>query len=153
MPNKKDVESMRIAMKSAEQRACIEDIQGFLSHVTILIQREGERRQRGAVERLPVKFVYLLAGSAAAMRTVEDRLFADLAASFSDVALRVNPIIDRDFSVDPTVSAGGQVIDAVLELWLPKGTHDAVTQRIPGECPGIGTIGAFRVNELILKDA
>jgi hypothetical protein len=150
---KKDVESMRIAMKPAEQRACIEDIQGSLSHVTILIQREGERRQRGAVERLPVKFVYLLAGSAAAIRTVEDRLFADLAASFSDVALRVNPIIDRDFSVDPTVSAGGQVIDAVLELWLPKGTHDAVTQRIPGECPSIGTIGAFRVNELILKDA
>src|SRR5262245_48333097 len=57
-----DVETMRIAMESAEQRACIEDIQGFLSHVTILIQREGERRQRGAVERLPVKFVYLLAG-------------------------------------------------------------------------------------------
>ena len=148
-----DVESMRVAMESAEQRACIEDIREFLSDVTILIQQEGERRQHGDVDLLPVKFIFLLAGPEAAMKTIEDRLFADLAARFANAALRVNPIVDRGFSVDPTVSAGGQVIDAVLELWLPQGTHDAVLQRILSESPDVGIIGAFRVDELILKEA
>ena len=62
-------------------------------------------------------------------------------------------IVDRGFSVDPTVSAGGQFIDAVLELWLPQGTHDAVVQSILSESPDLGIIGAFRVDELILKEA
>ena len=65
-----NVESMRVAMESAEQRACIEDIREFLSDVTILIQQEGERRQHGDVDRLPVKFIYLLAGPEAAMKTM-----------------------------------------------------------------------------------
>jgi uncharacterized protein (TIGR02118 family) len=146
-----DVESMCVAMESAEQRACIEDIREFLSDVTILIQQEGERRQHGHVDRLPVKFIYLLGGPEAAMKTMEDRLLADL-ASFANAALRVNPIVDRGFSVDPTVSAGGQVIDAVLELWLPQGTHAAIAQRVLSESPDIGIIGAFRVDELILKE-
>ena len=148
-----DVESMRVAMELAEQRACIEDIREFLSDVTILIQQQGERRQQGDVDRLPVKFIYLLAGSEPAMKTMEDRLFADLAATFANAALRVNPIVDRGFSVDPAVSAGGQVIDAVLELWLQQGTHEVVAQGILSEIPDIGTIGAFRVDELILKEA
>ena len=84
---------------------------------------------------------------------MEGRVFADLAASFANAALRVNPIVDRGFSVDPTVSAGGQVIDAILELWLPQGTHDAVAQRILSESRDMGIIGAFRVDELILKEA
>ena len=148
-----NVETMRVAMELAEQRACIEDIREFLSDVTIVIQQEGKRRQHGDVDRLPVKFIYLLAGPEAAMKTMEDRLFTDLAASFNHAALRVNPIVDRGFSVDPTVSAGGQIIDAVLELWLPQGTHDAVAQRILSENPDLGIIGAFRVDELILKEA
>ena len=49
--------------------------------MTILIQQEGERRQHGDVDRLPVKFIYLLAGPETAMKTMEDRLFTDLAAS------------------------------------------------------------------------
>jgi hypothetical protein len=148
-----NVESMRVAMESDEQRACIEDIREFLSDVTILIQQEGERRLHGNVDRLPVKFIHLLAGQEAAMKNMEDRLFADLAASFANAALRVNRIVDRGFSVDSTVSAGGQVIDAVLELWLPQGTHDAVAQRLLSQSLDIGIIGAFRVDELILKEA
>ena len=74
-------------------------------------------------------------------------------ASFANAELRVSPIVDRGFSVDPTVSAGGQVIDAVLELWLQQGANDAVAQRILSESPDMGIIGAFRVDELILKEA
>lgn len=147
-----NVESMRVAMESAEQRACIEDIRGFLSDVTILIQQEGERRQHGDVDRLPVKFVYLLAGPEAAMKTMENRLFASLAANYSDAMLRVNPIVDRGFSVDPAVAAGGQVIDSVLEIWLPEGTREGVVQRILSESTDLGIIGAFRVEEIILKE-
>ena len=148
-----NVESMRVAMESAEQRACIEDIRGFLSDVTILIQQEGERWQHGDVGRLPVKFVYLLAGPEAAMKTMENRLFASFAANYSNAVLRVNPIVDRGFSVDPTVSAGGQVIDAVLEIWLPEGTREGVVQCILSESTNISIVGAFSVDELILKEA
>jgi hypothetical protein len=99
-----------------------------------------------------VKFVYLLAGPEAPMETMGDRLFADLAASFANAALRVNPVVDRGFSVDPTVSAGDQVIDAMLEIWLPEGANDAVAQRVLSESPDVGVVGAFRVDELILKN-
>jgi hypothetical protein len=139
-------------MESAEQRACIEDIRGFLSDATILVQQEGETRQHGDVGRLPVKYVYLLAGPEAAMNTLGDRLFADLANSFANAALRINPVVERGFSVDPTVSAGGQVIDAVLEIWLPERTDDAVAQCVLSESTDVGVVGAFRVNELILKN-
>jgi uncharacterized protein (TIGR02118 family) len=146
-----DVESMRVAMESAEQRACIEDIRGFLGDVTILVQQEGKTRQHGDVDRLPVKFVYLLAGPEDAIETTVDRLFADLAASLANAALRINRIVDRGFSVDPTVSAGGQVIDAVVEIWLPEGTNDAIAERVLSESPDVEVVGAFRVNEVILK--
>jgi hypothetical protein len=82
---------------------------------------------------------------------VAETLFADLAAGSDDAAIRVNPVIDRNFSVDPTVSAGGQVIDTVLEVWLPEGIDDAIAQRVLTESPQIGIVGAFRVDEAILK--
>ena len=66
-----------------------------------------------------MKFIYLLEGSETAI-AVAETLFADLAAGSDDAAIRVNPVIDRNFSVDPIVSAGGQVIDTVLEVWLPE---------------------------------
>ena len=98
-----------------------------------------------------MKFVYLLAGPEDAIDITVNRLFAEIAAGLPDAALRVNPIVDKGFSVDPTVSAGGQVIDAVLEIWLPAGTNDGIAQRVLSERPDVGVIGAFRVNEVILK--
>ncbi len=139
-------------MESAEQRACIEDIRGFLANVTILVQQEGETRRHGDVDRLPVKYLYLLAGPEAAMRTIGDTLLTILGASFDNVALRINPIIDRRFSVDPNVSAGGQVVDAVLEIWLPRGADDTFTPRVLNERSDVDVVGAFQVDELILKD-
>jgi uncharacterized protein (TIGR02118 family) len=148
-----NVESMRVAMDSAEQRACIEDIRGFLSDVTLLIQQEGKRRLHGDVGQLPVKFIYLLAGPGVVLKKMEDQLFSSLSANSADAALRLNPIVDRGFAVDPTVSAGSQVIDAVLELWLPQGVDDALARQILDGNPGVKTIGAFEVNEVILKEA
>lgn len=146
-----DVESMRVAMESAEQRACIEDISGFLSDVTILVQQEGETWQHGNANQLSVKFIYLLS-SLEALEPMVERLFADLAACLDSAAFRINPVVDRGFSVDPTVSEGRQVVDAVLEIWLPEGVNDAIAQRVLADHPDIGVVGAFRVDELILKD-
>jgi uncharacterized protein (TIGR02118 family) len=148
-----DVESMRMAMESAEQRACVEDIRGFLSDVTILVQQEGEARQHGDANQLSVKFIYLLSGLEAALRPMTERLFADLAARADSVALRINPVVDRGFSVDPTVPAGRQVIDAVLEIWLPEGANDAGAQQVLPDHRAIAVVGAFQVDELILKDS
>ncbi|WP_201834817.1 EthD family reductase [Microvirga zambiensis] len=148
-----DVEAMRVAMNSPEQQACIEDIRGFLSEVTLLIQQEGETRRHGADNRLPMKLIYLLAGSEAEIEAAVEALFAALASSSECTAIRINPVIDRNFSVDSTVSSGSQIIDAVLEIWLPEGETSAVAQRVLTDSAGVGIVGAFQADEVILKSA
>jgi uncharacterized protein (TIGR02118 family) len=147
-----DLESMQAAMNSSEQRACVEDIRAFLDEVTILVQQEGDMRRHGDAQPLPVKFIYLLAGPEAALKALGDRLLVDLSARSEGVALRINLVIDRNFSVDPTVRSGRQVIDAVMEVWLPEGANDAAAQGVLAGNPDIGVVGAFQVHELILKD-
>jgi len=148
-----DIEAMRVAMASPEQQACIEDIRGFLSDVTLLIQQEGETRRHGDGDRLPVKLIYLLAGSQEEIRAAVEALFAALSASSKSAAMRVNPVIDRNFSVDATVSSGGQVIDAVLEIWLPDESACTTARQVLGDTPEIGIVGAFQADEVILKGA
>ncbi|MBD2750820.1 EthD family reductase [Microvirga sp. BT688] len=75
-----DIESMRVAMDSAEQRACVEDLHTFLDGVTIVVQQEGDTWQHGDASRLPAKFVYLLGGPDAALKALDEELFAVLAA-------------------------------------------------------------------------
>lgn len=147
-----DAESMRVAMESDEQRACIEDIRGFLSNVTILIQKEGETRLHGRADRLPVKFIHLLSGPEMALQETAENLFADLALRCDSVALRINPVVDKSFSVVPAVPAGNQIIDAVMEIWLPKKAHDAAFRSVSPEHPEIGLVGSFQVDELVLKE-
>ena len=148
-----DIEAMRVAMASPEQQACIEDIRGFLSDVTILIQQEGAMLRHGDAGRLPVKFIYLLAGSEAELQAAVETLFAALTASSESAAIRMNPVVDRNFSVDPTVSSGGQVIDAVLEIWLPEAASSTVVRAVLTDNPRVGIVGAFEADEVILKSA
>jgi len=147
-----DVESMRVAMDSAEQRACVEDLHTFLDGVTIVVQQEGDARQHGNTSRLPAKFVYLLGGPDAALKALDEKLFAVLAAHWESMTLRTNRVISEEHSANPAVRSGRQVVDAVLEVWLPEGANDDAVQSALADTIDIVVTGAFQVDELTLKD-
>jgi hypothetical protein len=142
---------MRVAMDSAEQRACVDDLHRFLNGVTIVVQQQGDTRQRGSTSRLPAKFVYLLGGPDAALKAMDEELFAVLAAHWESMALRTNRVIIEDYWADPAVPLGHQVVDAVLEVWLPEGANDDAMQSALAANIDINVIGAFQVDELTLK--
>ena len=146
-----DIESMRMAMDSAEQHACVEDLQTFLDGVTIVVQQEGDTRQHGDTSRLPAKFVYLLGGPDAALKALDEELFAVLTAHWESIALRTNRVIIEDHSANPAVPSGHQIVDAVLEVWLPEGANDEAMQIALAANIDIKVIGAFQVDELTLK--
>jgi hypothetical protein len=136
-------------MDSPEQHACIVDIQGFLSDVTILIQ-EGKLNQIGRSAPNGVKLMYLLRGNDAALMQLLDALPNVLSATGG--SFRLNRIIDRDFRVDSTVPASNQMVDDVLEVFLAAdatGENFNKTGAIES-APGIDVIGAYEVNEYVV---
>ena len=147
-----DVESMRVAMVSAEQRACVGDLHTFLDGVTIVVQQEGDTRQHGKTSRLPAKFVYLLGGPDTALKALDEELFAVLGARWKNIRLCTNRVIDEEHSANPAVRSGHQVIDALLEVWLPEGANDGAVQSALADTIDIVVIGAFQIDELNLKD-
>ncbi len=147
-----DIDSMRVAMDSAEQRACVDDLRLFLDGVTIVVQQEGDTRQKSNTSYLPAKFVYLLGGPDATLKALDEKLFAALAALWKSMVLRINRFINEDHWADPAVPSGHQVVDAVLEVWLPEGANDDAVQSALADTIEIVVIGAFQVDEVILKD-
>ena len=73
-----DFESMRVAMMSDAQRACVEDLRGFLSDVTLVIQREGPMRRIGPPANTVAKFMFLIGGEQSTLNTFADELVAQL---------------------------------------------------------------------------
>jgi uncharacterized protein (TIGR02118 family) len=146
-----DIESMRVAMDSAEQRACVDDLRLFLDGVTIVVQQQGDTRQHGNTSSLPTKFVYLLGGPDAALKALDEKLFAALTALWKSMALRINQVINEDHWADPAIPSGHQVIDVVLEVWLPERSNDDAVQSALADNIDINVIGAFEVDELTLK--
>jgi uncharacterized protein (TIGR02118 family) len=143
------VADMAAGMDSPEQHACIVDIQGFLSDVTILIQEEGELNQIGHSTPNGIKLMYLLRGNDAALTQLLDALPNVLAAGGS---FRLNRIINRDFRVDSTVPAGNQMVDGVLEVFLAGDATAESFDKVAAieSAPGIDVIGAYEVNEYVV---
>jgi len=116
-----DIPTMARAMKTAEQRACVEDIKGFLSEVTIVIQRRGEILELGepSSRQDEAKLMAVLLGNPQAAESYASELIAALTKGKNGAArLRMNPVVDRSFIVDETVPRGQQVVGAILELWF-----------------------------------
>lgn len=145
-----DVEAMRDAMASAEQRACIEDIRGFLSDVTLLIQQQGELRWLGAPRSTDLKLIYLLSGKADRIERAVESLYARLSSSVSAGAIRYNPVIDRTFAVDSSVPSGSQAVDGVFEAWLPAEAATELNERSFAD-DDVEVAAAFRVAEYVLS--
>jgi hypothetical protein len=141
---------MAAGMDSPEQHACVVDIQGFLSDVTILIQEEGKLNQIGHSASNGIKLMYLLRGDDGALTQLLDALSKVLSATGG--SFRLNRIINRDFRVDSTVPAGNQMVDGVLEVFLA----DDVTGENFNEAAaiefsaGIDVIGAYEVSEYVV---
>lgn len=148
-----DVEAMAQAMASDEQRACVEDIRGFLSDVTILIQEEGELTRFGNPAAAQTKVISMLRGQAEDISAHRAFLADGFVQTGADgAAIRLNPIIDRSFVVDPSVPSGAQIVDAVLEVWLPDTTDTRTFAAILDGGPAeIDVIASFRVHEHILR--
>jgi len=107
--------------------------------------------EQGDVDRLPLKFITFWAGPEPAIKTIEDARISPRTLPMPRFALTQSSIEAYPW-VRPFRLAG-RYIDAVLELWLPRATHGAVAQRILNENSNVEIVGAFRVDEVILKEA
>jgi len=137
---------MAAAMDSPEQRACVVDIQGFVSSATILIQEEG--KLYGNLARHETKLMYLVrnGNGIAPLLDAVSKSLSSLGGSF-----RFNQVINRDFRVDSTVAAGDQMIDGVLEVFLPdRMASERFNDTQAIERSHIDVIGAYEVTEYIV---
>jgi len=139
---------MATGMDSPEQHACIVDIQGFLSDVTILIQEEGKLNQIGHSASNGIKLMYLLRGDDGALTQLLDALSKVLSATGG--SFRLNRIINRDFRVDSTVPAGNQMVDGVLEVFLAGDVTGENFNEAIEFSPSIDVIGAYEVSEYVV---
>jgi uncharacterized protein (TIGR02118 family) len=116
-----DIPTMARAMNTPEQRACVEDIKGFLSQVTIVIQRRGKLVEIGEPSRRQdeAKLMGVLLGDPQAAEPYASRLTGALTMQGSGATrLRMNPVVDRGFVVDESVPRGEQVVGGILEVWF-----------------------------------
>ena len=114
---------MAAAMETPEQRACVEDIKGFLSEVTIVIQRRGEGVHLGECSSRPhdAKLMSVLIGDPRDADAYAFELAAELRRRGSGEArFRINPVVDRSFIVDPSVPRGNQIVGGIFESWFTK---------------------------------
>ena len=111
-----DVAVMTKAMASPEQQACIEDIKGFLSAVTLLIMQPQEV-VAGPGDAGMAKLMTVLAGDPAANA---DYAEATRRGTSQAGVLRAthNAVIDRGHAVDLNVPKGEQVAVAMAEFWF-----------------------------------
>lgn len=116
-----DVDAMNAAMASPEQEACIADLKGFLSDVTLLIQDQGKLRTIGPKSiTFSTKLLILLKGKIAFLDALARDVHQAIEASGQAGQMRLNPIIARNVTVDKGISAGAQIVDAVLEIWMSE---------------------------------
>ena len=143
------VAEMEAGMQSSEQHACIVDIKGFLSDVTLLIQVEGELKKFGHSAADGRKLMYLIKGDDNALGNLDGTLFRMV--SLTGGRFRINRIINRGFRVDTTVPAGTQAIDAVLEIFLTHESAEASNDIVSMEkSAGVHVIGAYEVAEHVV---
>jgi uncharacterized protein (TIGR02118 family) len=112
-----DVPTMVRAMDSPEQQACIDDIKGFLSAVTLMIMQP-EQVLDGPKLAGDAKLITVLFGDPTAHATHVMEMKRRAKAAGARRATH-NPVIDRGHVVDSNVAAGEQVAVALGEFWFP----------------------------------
>jgi uncharacterized protein (TIGR02118 family) len=143
-----DVEAMKVAMATPEQAACIVDLRDFLSDVTLLIQRAGDTQTFGASRPLAIKLLYLLHCELEAANELAQRIKSAIRARNQSGKHRINPVIARDVTVDRSISAGSQVVDLVVEIWVEDSSSAHVVSSLCETTKDVDVIGGFIVEEL-----
>jgi len=143
------VADMAVGVESPEQYACVVDIRGFLSDVTLLIQEEGELKGAGHSAAGGCKLMYLIKGDGGALERLQGAL-TEMTSSIGG-SFRINRVINRDFRVDTTVPAGVQLIDAVLEIFVSTKAAETFNETASMEkLAGVRVIGAYEVHEHVV---
>lgn len=143
-----DVPTMVRAMDSPEQQACIDDIKGFLSAVTLMIMQP-EQVLDGPEHAGDAKLMTVLFGDPAAHASHVGEMKRRAKAAGARRATH-NSVIDRGHIVDSNVAAGEQSAVALSEFWFPTvdGLHAAVNGGLIEGGDGILTpLAAFVVAE------
>jgi uncharacterized protein (TIGR02118 family) len=143
-----DVEAMKSAMASPEQAACIVDLRDFLSDVTLLIQRAGDIQTVGSRRALGIKLIYLLDCETDAANELTQRIISAISTRNQCGKYRINPVIARDVTVDSSISAGSQVVDFVVEIWVEDSSSAHVVSSLCETSKDVDIIGGFIVEEL-----
>ncbi|MGO4317850.1 EthD family reductase [Agrobacterium sp. MCAB5] len=144
-----DIEAMKISMASQEQQACIIDLRGFLSDVTLLIQEAGDFNTFGPAT-LPIKLLYLLHCNQSDVQELAGRIGSVMGEADASWKFRINPIIARDVVVDHTISAGEQVVDLVMEVWVENKSDAQAAAALVKESSQIGVVAGFEVEEVVV---
>jgi uncharacterized protein (TIGR02118 family) len=113
------VETMTAAMSSPEQNACVEDISSFLQSVTLAIQVPGAWMERGGRATTDRKLMAVYVGEAAPADIAADIDEAIVRGDFGPARYRLNPILGRNFIVDPSIARSEAPLVAVLEAYFP----------------------------------
>jgi uncharacterized protein (TIGR02118 family) len=110
-----DVNAMVTGMSSPENDACVVDISGFLSRVTLAVQDPGRWRgsSRGATGGEKLMAVFTGPGDIAGIEAAFDAAVRTVANA--PVAYRFNRVVKGDFIVDPTVARSDEPVSAILE--------------------------------------
>jgi uncharacterized protein (TIGR02118 family) len=113
------VDLMSEGMNSGAQDACVADISSFLERVTLAIQAPGAWRSAapGAFDpNIKLMAVYVGDGDSSAL---EEGVAAAIAsAAFSPQRYRINFVVRRDFTVDPSVAHSEAPILAIVEAYF-----------------------------------
>jgi uncharacterized protein (TIGR02118 family) len=149
------VDAMNDAMRSVEQQRCVEDIKGFLSAVTIVIQQPGEWISFGTQAHSQQKVMAVLGGRPLASGSYADDLRRSFAMSKGG-RLRVNPAIEHGYSVNRDVPPAHGVVAAIAELWFndPEEIPSFVRSTLRNGFPsGIECVAALHVEEFVILRA
>ena len=136
-----DIPGMMTAMSSPEQEACIVDLRSFLTDVTLLIQNMGATETVGSPVQGEMKLFFLLGGTEVKLSGLAKALTSRSAR------IRLNPIIARDITVDESISAGDQVVDAVFEVWFDNEATRSLVNKIILDANEIRVLDGFAVHE------
>lgn len=143
-----DIRTMARGMESPEQQACIDDIKGFLSAVTLMIMQP-EQALDGPEHAGDAKLMTVLFGDPAAHASHVAEMKRRAKAAGARRATH-NPVIDKGHVVDANVAAGEQVAVALGEFWFPTadGLHAAVDKGLIEGGEGLlSPLAAFVVAE------
>lgn len=114
-----DVDAMTTGMASPENDACIADIAGFLSRVTLAIQDSAAWVVTKGPRATGAKVMAVYSGDTTAFQRVE-REIADAFQSGPVVpaSYRINRIVTGQFIVDPSIARSEAPLLAILEAYF-----------------------------------